>query len=145
LLTTKNNRKQLWYNPESGVRRKVRIPYPYLISRNNPYLFPYPYQIFSRLRTRTRLRTFFLKSTRTPYQIPYLFWKITRTCSRPRTHFFDFSYVPKPVPISVHFPYTSRTRDFWSRRYRGNLMRLSKNHLRILKNQPFDKKNCLRR
>ena len=119
--------RTLWGEPESGVRRRVRIPYPYLISGNNPYPFPYPYQTFQLVTYPYPSTYLFLKSTRTPYQIPYLFWKITRTRSRLRTHFFDFSYVPVPVPISVHIPYTSRTRDFWSRRDRGKSLKI--NHL----------------
>ena len=94
--------------------------------------FPYPYQTFELVTYPFPSTFFFFKSTRTPYQIPYLYWKITRTRSRTRTQFFGFSYVPVHVPISVHFPNTLRTRDFWSRLDRGNLTRFSKNHLRII-------------
>ena len=128
-----------------GYVKNVRIPYPYLISGNNPYPFPYPYQTFQ-LVTYPYPSTYFFSKIN-PYPVPNS-EPILENHPYPFPSpypFFDFSYVPVPVPISVQFPYTSRTWDFWSRRDRGNLMRFSKNHLRILKNQPFDKKNCLRR
>ena len=94
---------------ESGVRRNVRIPYPYLISGNNPYPFPYPYQTFQ-LVTYPYPSTYFfskinpypvpnsepiLENHPYPFPSPYpFFWLFLR--SRTRTYFRTFP---------VHFTY----------------------------------------
>ena len=132
--------------PESGVRRNVRIPYPYLIFRNNPYLFPYPYQNFQQVTYPYPSTYFFSKIN--PYPVPnsvpilenhpYLFpspypffWLFLR--SQTRTYFRTFS---------VHFTYSGFLESTIQRKSNAafEFRKIIRGSLKINR---LTKKNCL--